>query len=70
MKIGDKIREKRKMLNMTQQELADELDLSRTYICDLEANRYVPSLKTAARIATFMDIDLNFLIKNDGKTIQ
>lgn len=70
MNIGDSIREKRISKNMTQQELADKMGLSRTYICDLENGRYVPSFKTTVKFAKLLGINLNFLANNDGYTIQ
>lgn len=61
IKIGFVISSKRQAKGLTQQELADITKLSRNYISDLENGRYTPSINTLARIATVLDIDLNFL---------
>ena len=70
MNIGIKIREARKIKKITQQELADAIGITRNYISDLENDRYVPSVKTLAKVSKFLNIDLNFLTQNDGNTIQ
>lgn len=69
-KIGQAVKQKRESLNITQEELAINTELSRNYISDVECGRYMPSVDTLSKIAIYLDIDLNFLIKNDGNTIQ
>ena len=59
--IGDMIKKQRKKKKLTQQELADNLNMSRSYIADLENGRYVPSYKTLLHISEELDIDLNNL---------
>ncbi|WP_040209818.1 helix-turn-helix domain-containing protein [Clostridium polynesiense] len=59
--IGQTIAEKRKKLNLTQHELAEKTDLSRSYIADLEAGRYTPSIKSLVAISAVLELDLNFL---------
>lgn len=66
--IGKMLREKRKDKGYTQQELADKTNLSRSYIADIEAERYTPSLNTIIKVARCLDLDLNFLQENDGNT--
>lgn len=61
--IGQAISAKRKELKLTQQELADKTDLSRSYISDVEAGRYTPSIKSLVSISTVLELDLNFLSK-------
>lgn len=59
--IGNMISEARIQKGLTQKELSKETGLSRSYICDLEKNRYVPSVKALAKIASCLSLDLNFL---------
>lgn len=49
--IGIRIKEARKLANLTQQELAQKTNLSRSYIGDIEKDRYNPSLSTLKLIA-------------------
>ena len=67
-KIGQAIKQKRDKLEMTQEELALKTKLSRNYISDVECGRYMPSVDTLSNIARYLDLDLNFLIRNDGNT--
>lgn len=67
-KIGQAIKQKRDKLEITQEELALKTSLSRNYISDVECGRYMPSVDTLSNIARYLDLDLNFLIKNDGNT--
>ncbi|SDF77546.1 helix-turn-helix domain-containing protein [Sporomusa acidovorans] len=66
--IGKILREKRKEKGYTQQELADKANLSRSYIADIEGERYTPSLNTIIKVARYLDLDLNFLQVIDGNT--
>lgn len=70
MQIGDKIKECRNKHNLTQEKLAEMVGITRNYLSDLENNRYLPSTKTLIKLANALDMDLNFLAKNDGNTIQ
>lgn len=61
--IGQVIKNNRKLKNITQQALADECNMSRTYLADIESGRYSPSAVILAVIFNALDIDLN-LLKN------
>lgn len=52
----------------TQQQIADEANVSRAYYADVERGRYTPSLKLLSRLGSILNIDLNFLKENDGNT--
>lgn len=43
---------------MTQQELADQVGVTRQTVNAIEANRYSPSLEVAFRIAQVLDVPL------------
>ncbi len=62
MAIGDKIREARKAAGLTQVELAKKTNLSRSYIGDIEKNRYNPSVTTLQLIATATGTTTAFLL--------
>lgn len=59
--IGREIAKARKLADMTQHELSKATGLSRSYICDIENDRYMPSIKSLVSIASAIKIDLNFL---------
>ena len=59
--IGLCIQEARKKKGLTQERLATLAGLSRNYVSDIEGDRYTPSVKTIARLAKHLEMDLNFL---------
>ena len=60
-KIAQILKDARKKSGKTQQQVADETQVSRVYYADVERGRYTPSLKFLSRLAVLFDIDLNFL---------
>lgn len=59
--INDYIRLERISRGLKQYEVAEKLNLSRSYYTDLENGRYNPSIKTLVDLAVMWDLDLNFL---------
>lgn len=59
MNIGNKIKDLRKSNKMTQLELAAKSNISRSYLADIERNRYNASLDTLKAIATALNVNLN-----------
>ena len=55
IKLNNLIKEKRTAMGLTQDELAERLEVSRQTIISLEKGRYNPSLILAFRIAKFFD---------------
>ena len=66
-KIGAMIREGRFKRGLKQLELARILGISRTYLSDLENDRYFPSGKLLFKISKELGI---FFIHFDGNTFQ
>lgn len=61
------IKKARENKGITQQKLADDIGISRSYLADIEAGRYMPSSEKLISLAEYLNIDLN-LLKNDGNT--
>lgn len=59
--MKNNIKDYRKLKNMTQDELARAVDVTRQTIISLEGGKYDPSLKLAHRIAIFFDISIEDL---------
>lgn len=70
--IGQVIKELREKQGLTQKELASITGKSRTYISDIERNRYAPSLATLYSIAKALNVDMShiFLLSEHGVTEQ
>lgn len=65
--IGERIKYYRKERGLTQNELAEKTNLSRSHIASIERNIYTPSISTLTEIANALNIDLSILI-SENKT--
>ena len=61
--IGKKIRELRKKVGMTQEELADRADVHYTFIGAVERGETNLSLKTFLRVAEALETPMEFFLK-------
>ena len=61
------IRSERSKLNMTQQQLADKVSVSRQTINSIEAERYVPSTVLSIKISNVFGLAVNeiFVLEKD-----
>lgn len=62
--LGDNIRDARKKAGLTQMELAKATNLSRSYIGDIEKDRYNPSLSVLKAIAVAINTPLDTIISD------
>ena len=62
--IGTKIRNARKDAGLTQVELAKKTSLSRSYIGDIEKDRYNPSVATLRAIANATGVPVESILGN------
>lgn len=51
----------RNLLGITQDELANELNISRQFISSIERGTKLPSIKLAFKISKILDVELNKL---------
>jgi putative transcriptional regulator len=67
--IRNKVRDLRAEREMTQQQLADQIDLTRQTVIAIEGDKYSPSLETAFRIANVFGVPLEevFQYQDDRK---
>lgn len=56
--IRNKVRDLRAAHDMTQQQLADQIELTRQTVIAIEGDKYSPSLETAFRIANVFGVPL------------
>lgn len=67
-RIGNIIREARLNQGLTQEELAELVDVTPAYIGHIERNQRSFSLQTLVRLVTELDIDMNYLFSEDVAT--
>lgn len=70
MKIGKKIKDLRNKFNLTQEELADRLELSKGYISQLENDLTEPSISTLEDIVLALGTNLSDFFKDDKQIDQ
>lgn len=62
---------RRKTIGLTQEELAEQSGLHRTYIGGIEQQRINVSIKNVERIAQALDVDPSFLFQqDDGRSLE
>jgi transcriptional regulator with XRE-family HTH domain len=57
-KLGARLKEIRKARGLTQEALAEKVDLSPQYLSRLEGGHQSPSIETMARLAEALDLEL------------
>jgi transcriptional regulator with XRE-family HTH domain len=62
--VGKRIRELRKAKGWSQEQLADEAEMHRTYMWGIEQGLRNPSLRHLARIADALDVPLSRLFED------
>lgn len=73
--IGKNIQQLRKRIGMTQERLAEKLDVSRQTIAKWEAGESVPDLSNSSKLAEVFQVRLDDLVNGEedvksGKTIE
>lgn len=70
-RIAQQIKEKRKTYGYTQEQIAEQLDLSYSYYTKIENGYQTPSLNTLVKIASALHLSLDKLIfENNAKSSQ
>ncbi len=64
--VVNRLRELRHEYNLTQEKLAEDLEVTRHTILALEVGRYVPSIELALRLAAYFDQPLEAIFWLEG----
>ncbi|MFW7363201.1 helix-turn-helix domain-containing protein [Vagococcus fluvialis] len=70
MNIGKEIKVRRTELNLTQEDLAKKLNVSRTAISNWEQQRNYPDMELLVTISDELDISLDKLLRGDSKMVK
>lgn len=62
IEIGKRIRIKRKEMHLTQEKLSELIDVSPTYISEIERGTSISSLSTIAKLANVLGLNLDYLV--------
>ncbi|MBR0278147.1 MAG: helix-turn-helix transcriptional regulator [Clostridia bacterium] len=63
--LGKNIREQRKIKKYTLEQLAEKLDVSTTFIGQIERAKGIPSLETLIKIANVLEVSIDSLLFGD-----
>ena len=61
-RFGERLRDLRKGMDLTQKNLADILQTNNSSVCDWECGRSQPDLITLAKIANYFDVTSDYLL--------
>ncbi len=62
VEIGKRMKIKRKELHLTQEKLSEIIDVSPTFVGEIERGSSIPSLATISNISETLDLSLDYLI--------
>ena len=65
--IRNQVRELRALREMTQQELADRVGVTRQTVIAIEQDKYSPSLETAFKVAMVLSVPIEQCFQYDPK---
>ena len=68
--IKEMIKNKRKEFGLTQEALAEKLNVSRTTISSWETGRTYPDLDRVVELSEFFDVSLDYLLKGNEITVK
>ena len=70
MDIGKRIRSRRMEMNMTQDELAEKLLVSRPAVSNWETGKNYPDLQIIVMLSEVLDVSLDDLLKGDANVVE
>ncbi|MGG3965007.1 helix-turn-helix domain-containing protein [Heyndrickxia faecalis] len=68
MGYGDRLKRLRDKRNLSQQQLADALNINRSTYARYELGQTQPDFETLEKIASFFDVSIDYLIKGEDTT--
>ncbi|MEQ2527876.1 helix-turn-helix transcriptional regulator [Bacillaceae bacterium CLA-AA-H227] len=70
MNLSDKIKKLRTENNLTQEQLAEKMQVSRSTISSWETGRSYPDLQMVIEICNYFNVSLDFLLREDEKIVR
>lgn len=68
--VGNKIRERRNFLKVTQENLANDINVSASFISDIENGRRKMSLETMIKISIALKTSLDYFVLDNFKDVK
>ena len=64
MRLGQRVREERQKLNLTQSRLAEDIDISDTYVGQIERGERSLTLDTLVKLVNRLGVSIDYLLKD------
>ena len=66
--MGDRIKETRKKCCLTQEQLAEKLDISVEYVSQIERSLKIPSMQIFIKLVEILDVSADYLLRDSIST--
>ena len=66
--MGDRIREARKRLNLTQDQLSEKVNITLTYMSEIERGLKLPSMPLFIKLVEVLDVSADYLLRDTVST--
>ena len=66
--MGDRIRESRKNVGLTQELLAERLDVSLTYVSEIERGIKIPSMQLFIKLIEVLNVSADYILRDTVST--
>ena len=70
MEIGSRIRKYRKLRGLTQKELAEKVEISKSFMSFIESEKNKPSLENLNKIAKVLNVSVDVLVGNAREPVD
>jgi transcriptional regulator with XRE-family HTH domain len=70
LSVGQRLKYWRKQKGYTQAQLAEKANMSRSYVADVERDRYNPSVETLSSIAKALNIPVSNLLEDNQRLVS
>lgn len=69
MTIGERIKKKRNEKDLSLRELASKVDLSASFLSQIEQGKASPSIENLKKIANYLEVKVSYLIEEEDETL-
>ncbi len=67
--IGQRVVAIRKQMRLQQKEMASDLNIAASYLCEIEIGRAKPNIELLIKMASLYNVNLNYLVMGTGKMV-
>lgn len=66
--MGDRIKEARRKAGLTQEQLAEKVDISLTYVSEIERGLKLPSISVFIKLIEVLNVSADYLLRDSVST--